>query len=83
MKKVISSPGSVEQISPELQRELAGVYGSASELLRHFWACFPPRTPTLVAKLHTLHQTLHSYHQSTLKPFQVTCTPLLVANPSR
>ncbi|KAF2356719.1 BSD domain [Trinorchestia longiramus] len=62
--------GVVEELPLELRRELCAVYGSGGELLRHFWACFPPRTPQLVAKLQTLHMTLNNYHQATLRPFQ-------------
>lgn len=64
------SNGVIEELPVELRGELCAVYGSGGELLRHFWACFPPRTPQLVAKLQTLHATLANYHQSTLRPFQ-------------
>lgn len=62
----------MEELPVDLRAELCSVYGSGGELLRHFWSCFPARTPQLVAKLHTLHTTLANYHQATLRPFQVT-----------
>uniref|UniRef100_A0A2P2I1J3 General transcription factor IIH subunit 1-like n=1 Tax=Hirondellea gigas TaxID=1518452 RepID=A0A2P2I1J3_9CRUS len=62
--------GLVEELPLELRGELSAVYSSGGELLRHFWSCFPPRTPQLISKLHTLHATLAKYHQNTLRPFQ-------------
>ncbi|KAK4296746.1 hypothetical protein Pmani_030785 [Petrolisthes manimaculis] len=58
------------QLPGNLHKELGQVYSSAGELLRHFWSCFPPRTPQLQEKLHKMHETLCRYHNVTIRPFQ-------------
>lgn len=55
----------------DLHSELGKVYSSAGELFRHFWSCFPPRTPQLKEKLHRMHTTLCKYHETTVREFQV------------
>lgn len=60
-----------DQLPGNLHKELGQVYSSAGELLRHFWSCFPPRTPQLQEKLHKMHETLCRYHNATIRPFQV------------
>nr|XP_053633417.1 general transcription factor IIH subunit 1-like isoform X1 [Cherax quadricarinatus] len=59
-----------DQLPGNLHKELGQVYSSAGELLRHFWSCFPPRTPQLQEKLHKMHETLCRYHNVTIRPFQ-------------
>ncbi|KAK7084066.1 General transcription factor IIH subunit 1 [Halocaridina rubra] len=59
-----------DELPRKLHKELTLVYSSAGELLRHFWACFPPRTPQLQEKLHKMHQTLGRYHDRTIRPFR-------------
>ncbi|XP_071547268.1 general transcription factor IIH subunit 1 isoform X3 [Panulirus ornatus] len=59
-----------DQLPGNLHKELGQVYSSAGELLRHFWSCFPPRTPQLQEKLHKMHETLCRYHSVTIRPFQ-------------
>ncbi|MPC27994.1 General transcription factor IIH subunit 1 [Portunus trituberculatus] len=59
-----------DQLPGNLHKELGQVYSSAGELLRHFWSCFPPRTPQLQEKLHKMHETLCRYHNATIRPFQ-------------
>ncbi|KAL7631936.1 UNVERIFIED_CONTAM: hypothetical protein RMT77_017745 [Armadillidium vulgare] len=54
----------------DLHSELGKVYSSAGELFRHFWSCFPPRTPQLKEKLHRMHTTLCKYHETTVREFQ-------------
>lgn len=61
-----------DQLPGNLHKELGQVYSSAGELLRHFWSCFPPRTPQLQEKLHKMHETLCRYHNVTIRPFQVS-----------
>lgn len=58
-----------DQLPRNLHKELTQVYSSAGELLRHFWSCFPPRTPQLQEKLHKMHETLCRYHAVTIRPF--------------
>ena len=50
-------------LSPEQQEELKGLYRSLSELLRHFWAAFPPSSPELVQKLDHMINVLHKFNQ--------------------
>ncbi|XP_066941314.1 general transcription factor IIH subunit 1 [Macrobrachium rosenbergii] len=59
-----------DELPGKLHKELTLVYSSAGELLRHFWSCFPPRTPQLQEKLHRMHQTLCRYHEKTIRPFR-------------
>ncbi|KAF4529209.1 hypothetical protein B566_EDAN011455 [Ephemera danica] len=56
----------------EIEGDLRNLYLSLCELLRHFWACFPPTTPTLEEKATTMHETLHRFHAAKLKPFEVS-----------
>ena len=37
--------------SKEVDSELVRHYSAVNELLRHFWACFPTRTPLLEQKV--------------------------------
>jgi len=47
----ISVPSTTQ--SKEVDAELVRHYGAVTELLRHFWACFPTRTPQLEQKVYT------------------------------
>ena len=58
-------------VQPELERELRIVYLCACELLRHFWAAFPPTTPELEAKAIRMHEALKRFHSARLKVFEV------------
>jgi transcription initiation factor TFIIH subunit 1 len=37
------------------------MYTSLSELLRHFWSCFPPTTTALEEKLQRTHETIQKF----------------------
>ena len=39
----------------EVDAELVRHYSAVNELLRHFWACFPTRTPLLEQKVRDHH----------------------------
>ncbi|XP_049860635.1 general transcription factor IIH subunit 1 [Schistocerca gregaria] len=57
-------------VPPDLEKELKNLYMSMCELLRHFWACFPPTTTTLEQKAAHMHEALHRFHSARLKPFE-------------
>ncbi|KAH8333297.1 hypothetical protein KR074_008421 [Drosophila pseudoananassae] len=62
---------SAGQLVPnDFQRELRHLYLSLSELLKHFWSCFPPTSDELEAKLQRMHETLHRFKQAKLVPFE-------------
>ena len=50
--------------SKEVDGELVRHYSAVNELLRHFWACFPTRTPLLEQKVNHCfilpHKTIFS-----------------------
>lgn len=50
-------------LSSDLQKELKQLYASLSEILRHFWAAFPPSTPQLVEKANRMVDALHRFSQ--------------------
>ena len=58
------------QYPDSVQQDLKILYGSLSELLRHFWACFPPTTPSLQEKAIKMHDTLQKYQAKKLRPFE-------------
>ena len=58
------------QYPESVQQDLKILYGSLSELLRHFWACFPPTTPQLQEKAIKMHDTLLKYQAKKLRPFE-------------
>lgn len=45
----------VDLVSSSLQKELKSQYNSLSELLRHFWSCFPVKTQLLEEKVSDLY----------------------------
>nr|CAG4643138.1 EOG090X04EN [Ilyocryptus agilis] len=60
----LSTGGSLmRDLSPELQKELKQLYSSLSEILRHFWAAFPPSTPQLIEKVSRMIDVLHRFNQ--------------------
>ncbi|EDW47844.1 general transcription factor IIH subunit 1 [Drosophila sechellia] len=62
---------SAGQLVPnDFQRELRHLYLSLSELLKHFWSCFPPTTEELETKLHRMHETLQRFKMAKLVPFE-------------
>ncbi|XP_043211514.1 general transcription factor IIH subunit 1-like, partial [Amphibalanus amphitrite] len=56
----------------QVKTELAAIYRSAGELLRHFWACFPVSTPALEEKVAKMEDTLHKFHQLKIQNFEDT-----------
>jgi hypothetical protein len=63
MQAVQSGDGLVERCPDDVQRDLAALHASLAELLRHFWACFPPTTPQLQEKAAKMHETLKKFQQ--------------------
>jgi transcription initiation factor TFIIH subunit 1 len=62
-----------EHYPESVQRDLRQLYGSLSELLRHFWSCFvptPPTTPALQEKAVKTFDTLNKFQQVKLRPFE-------------
>jgi len=59
-----------EQYPDSVIKDLKLLYGSLSELLRHFWACFPPTTPQLQEKLAKMHDTLKKFQHVKVRPFE-------------
>ncbi|RZF35709.1 hypothetical protein LSTR_LSTR009577 [Laodelphax striatellus] len=57
-------------VPPSLEKDLHHLYMSGCELLRHFWACFPPTTNELQEKVIRMHEALHRFHSARLKPFE-------------
>ncbi|KAL1116102.1 hypothetical protein AAG570_005597 [Ranatra chinensis] len=57
-------------VSENLAKEVKVLYCSSCELLRHFWACFPPTTPELQAKAERMHDAIRRFHSVRLKPFE-------------
>lgn len=52
----------------DVEAELRNTYYIClAELLRHFWTCFPPLTPTLQEKLRKTHETLKKFEQVKLQ----------------
>jgi len=60
-----------ELVPSDFQRELRHLYLSLSELLKHFWSCFPPTSEELEAKLQRMHETLQRFKMAKLVPFEV------------
>ncbi|KAK9508656.1 hypothetical protein O3M35_006165 [Rhynocoris fuscipes] len=57
-------------VSDQLALEVKRLYCSSSELLRHFWACFPPTTPELETKAEQMYNALRRFHNARIKPFE-------------
>ncbi|XKL64678.1 hypothetical protein PGB90_004764 [Kerria lacca] len=72
MKGLLDDSQSGLLLPPEVSKELQNLYMALGELLRHFWACFPPTTPTLEDKLIRTHDALRRFHSVKLKPFEDT-----------
>nr|CAG4646969.1 EOG090X04EN [Megafenestra aurita] len=63
-------PNSAIHLQSDLQKELKQLYASLSEILRHFWAAFPPSTPQLVEKANRMVDALHRFSQAKLTPYE-------------
>ncbi|XP_058807076.1 general transcription factor IIH subunit 1 [Phymastichus coffea] len=59
-----------QAVPKDVERELASVYVSTCELLKHFWRCFPPTTPQLEEKVTRMHAALRNFHTVKLTPFE-------------
>jgi len=57
-------------LSKDLQKELKQIYGSLSEILRHFWATIPPSTPQLLEKANRMIDALQRFDQAKLRTFE-------------
>lgn len=57
-------------VSEQLALEVKSLYSSSSELLRHFWACFPPTTPELESKAEHMYTAIRRFHNARIKPFE-------------
>lgn len=61
----------IEQILPgNLRTDLQHLYASASELLRHFWLCFPVNTPFLQEKVVRMNDSIHKFRGERLESFK-------------
>ncbi|XP_065201318.1 general transcription factor IIH subunit 1 [Planococcus citri] len=70
MKGLLDDSQSGQLLPSDVSKELQNLYMALGELLRHFWACFPPTTPTLEEKLIRTHEALRRFHSVKLKPFE-------------
>uniref|UniRef100_A0A0X3PDI6 General transcription factor IIH subunit 1 n=1 Tax=Schistocephalus solidus TaxID=70667 RepID=A0A0X3PDI6_SCHSO len=74
---------SVVLLSPDQSKELALLYVSAGELLRHFWACFPVTSPQLGEKLDRISESLNRFKSTKLYPFITSLeSPGVIVEPS-
>lgn len=64
-------------LNAEQTRELSLLYASASELLRHFWACFPVTNPELADKLDRIANSLTRFRVSKVVHFAASLDPSL------
>ena len=51
-------------LSSSQQDDLKQLYSSATELLRHFWSCFPASTPFLREKVGRMWKCIESFYQT-------------------
>lgn len=81
MNGLLEDSQSLAQLVPsDIEKEFRSLYLTICELLRHFWACFPPTTPTLEEKLVRMYDALRKFHQTKLNTFEnrimVECSTL-------
>ncbi|KAK7582157.1 hypothetical protein V9T40_013602 [Parthenolecanium corni] len=72
MKGLMDDSQAGQTLPAEVSKELQNLYLALGELLRHFWACFPPTTAALEDKLIRTHDALRRFHTVKLKPFEDT-----------
>ncbi|KFM77565.1 General transcription factor IIH subunit 1, partial [Stegodyphus mimosarum] len=69
-----------DTVPVEIQNEMKQLYLALSELLRHFWCCFPTTTPQLEEKVISMQGSLQRFEYAKLQPFQDklarNCLPL-------
>ncbi|KAF6200279.1 hypothetical protein GE061_006582 [Apolygus lucorum] len=59
-----------ELVSESLAKEVRAIYASTCELLRHFWACFPPTSADHQTKAEHTYNALRRLHNARIKPFE-------------
>lgn len=59
-----------ETAPSDLLQEMKKQYISLAELLRHFWSCFPVKTPQLEEKVRRMASSLEKYRDTKLANFQ-------------
>ena len=68
------------QYPESVQQDLKILYGSVSELLRHFWACFPPTTTQLQEKAIKMHKST-CFQAFLIRRIRETAKPQNLKNP--
>lgn len=59
-----------DSVPVEIQAEMKQLYCALSELLRHFWCCFPTTSPQLEEKVKSMQGSLQRFEYAKLQPFQ-------------
>jgi transcription initiation factor TFIIH subunit 1 len=59
-----------DEIPVVKKEEMKVLYSSLCELLRHFWACFPPTSVKLEAKFELMKNSLEGFQQTKITPFK-------------
>lgn len=59
-----------DSVSSDLQKEMKKNYSALSELLRHFWSCFPTKTPQLEEKVRRMSSAIEKYRDTKLSNFR-------------
>ncbi|XP_054710807.1 general transcription factor IIH subunit 1-like [Uloborus diversus] len=76
-----------DTVPVEIQNEMKQLYCALSELLRHFWCCFPTTTPQLEEKVTSMQGSLQRFEYAKLQPFQEklsrNCLPLNLSDHMR
>ncbi|XP_040575563.1 general transcription factor IIH subunit 1 [Lepeophtheirus salmonis] len=70
LMKGSQSQALAESCPETVQQDLKQVYISLGELLRHFWACYPPTTPQLQEKASKMFETLKKFERVKIRPFE-------------
>ncbi|KAI8124506.1 General transcription factor IIH subunit 1 [Lucilia cuprina] len=60
-------------VPPDFEKDLRNLYLALSELLKHFWHCFPPTTQELETKALKMHEALQRFKMAKLQPFEDRC----------
>ncbi|OQV16357.1 General transcription factor IIH subunit 1 [Hypsibius exemplaris] len=56
------------QLPPPLKDEICGIYASLSEILRHYWSCYPPTDKFLQEKLTRMKKSIEKFEMERLRP---------------
>lgn len=57
-------------VPPDFEKDLRNLYLSLSELLKHFWNCFPPTTTEAEERAVRMHDALQRFKIAKLVPFE-------------